>query len=631
MKKIIICFLILLSAYTAKPQGLGLGTSTPTEILHLYRDQNVIAGDVAIRHQTQAAGTGPITSGPLSGTTSNLAGVGTVAWTNPANADATDNAYATATVGTSNYLYSDIGFAIPGGATISSITAEVEKSYTNNPVALLDAWAGNSHSTNNTTYSYNYTVSAGTNRALVVCVFQNNDDGSARTLNTVTYGGRGLTNQGVVQNSNNDDQTLEIWTLDEANLALAGSTLLSFTWSGQVRDAQFYYAGSYQYVDQTTPVSASAINTSNNVGSLQLSAALAVQNGDMVISTSGFGNDNRTLTEPTGYGNQIDQEVNSGPDASFNVATKAITAAGTEQPTTAWAGGSEDMSVGAIVLNNGFGNTTDNVVSLYSGGTLIGANLASGSAWTTTDTYSSYAGAASVAQVNAADFGLVVSATVAGTHCTAQIDHVRITIVYSTVPASYTEYTTGIDLSTGNYVISQSSALGTSDVMRMNTGTITFSVAAGIHSDKRFKKNISALTGTLNKLSLIEGVSYDMRIDEFPNMSFSKNKQIGFIAQDLEKVYPELVRTDEQGYKSVTYATMTPILVQAIKELTQEVNLLKNKVDTLSSENKNLSTENKNLSTEVKSYKNLEEELFQMRKLLDAIKIELNATVTSEK
>ncbi|GEM_PF-5215912 len=617
LRRLTIINLAFFLAHTGWAQGLGLGTDTPTEILHLKRDQNVISGDVAIRYQTQAAGTGAITSGPLSGTSSNLTGVGTIAWVNPPNADATDDTYATATFGTSNYLYANIGFAIPAGATIDGISIEVEKSYANNPVTPLDAWSGVAHSNNNTTYSYNYTVSAGTDRVLVVCVFQNNNDGSAETLTTVTYGGRALTNRGVIQNGNNDDHTLEIWTLSEADIALAAGTSLSFTWSGQVRDAQFYFAGSYQYVDQTNPVSASAINTANNVGSLQLATPLTVNQGDMVISTAGFGNDGRILTEPAGYSVQVEQEFNSGPDGSFNVSTKAITASGTEQPTTQYAGGVEDMSVGGIVLNNAFGNTTDNVVSLYSGGALIGANLASGTAWATADAYTSYAGTATEAQINAADFGVVISATVAGRYVTAQVDHVRISVTYTTTPAVYTDYATGLDLSTGNYVISQSSTLGTSDIMRMNTGSITFSVAAGTFSDYRFKRDIVPLNGSLDKLSRLQGVSYYLRTKEFPAMAFSAEKQIGFIAQDVEQVYPELVRTDKQGYKSVTYASMTPILVEAIKELKARI--------------EQLEKDNLRLTSALADYTELEKEMQEIKKLLETITTDMNRGITAKK
>jgi hypothetical protein len=71
----------------------------------------------------------------------------------------------------------------------------------------------------------------------------------------------------------------------------------------------------------------------------------------------------------------------------------------------------------------------------------------------------------------------------------------------------------------------------------------------------------------LANLAAINGYYYDYRVTEFPEKKFSDAKQIGFIAQELEEVYPELVITDEQGYKRVDYAKITPILVEAIKEL----------------------------------------------------------------
>ena len=636
MKELLIILSIFLSALCVQAQGVGFGTATPTEILHLYRDQNVIAGDVAIRHQTQAAGTGPITFGNVSGVSSNLAGIGSVAWSSPTAADASDDSYTTATYGTSNYLYSDIDFTIPVGATINSITVDVEKSYTNNPVTALDAWAGESTGTNYTTYTSNYAISAGTDRMLVVCVFQNNDDNDNETINNfVTYGGQDMVRQGVVQNSNNEDLTLEIWTLNEAGIAAAGSTELSLTWSGRVDDAQFYYAGSYQYVDQTTPVSASDINTANDVNSLQLASALTVAKGDMVISTAGFGNNNdRVLTQPSGYTVQVAEQFSSGPDGTFNVSDKAITASGTEQPTTAYSGGVEDMAVGAIVLNNNFGSTTDNVVSLYSGGALIGADLSSGTDWTTTDAYTSYSGTATEAQINAADFGLVISSVVGGSFCTAQIDHVRMTIVYTVTPAVLTEFTTGIDLSTGNYVISEASSLGTNDIVSMSSSGVTFSgplsattltaISVTQTSDKRYKKNIVPLTGSLGKLSQVEGVSYDMRRVKFPEMGFSKEKQIGFIAQDLEKIYPELVRTDKGGFKSVAYSSMTPILVEAIKELNLKIESLEGTANTLTEKNNQLKSEVSKMDT-------LEKDIVLLKNAIKAIQLDLNMKNISDR
>ncbi|MBY0424394.1 MAG: tail fiber domain-containing protein [Cytophagales bacterium] len=85
-------------------------------------------------------------------------------------------------------------------------------------------------------------------------------------------------------------------------------------------------------------------------------------------------------------------------------------------------------------------------------------------------------------------------------------------------------------------------------------------------SDARFKKDIITLDHSLEKVMKLRGVSYAWRTSEFPQKEFSPRPQIGFIAQEIEKVYPELVETDKLGYKSVEYTKMVAILLEAIKE-----------------------------------------------------------------
>jgi len=94
------------------------------------------------------------------------------------------------------------------------------------------------------------------------------------------------------------------------------------------------------------------------------------------------------------------------------------------------------------------------------------------------------------------------------------------------------------------------------------------SVSAGVVacSDIRYKKNVSTLTNSLNQVLQLRGVNYFWKTKEFPDKQFTEAKQIGFIAQELEKVYPEVVFTDKDGYKSVDYSKLTPVLVEAIKE-----------------------------------------------------------------
>lgn len=87
-------------------------------------------------------------------------------------------------------------------------------------------------------------------------------------------------------------------------------------------------------------------------------------------------------------------------------------------------------------------------------------------------------------------------------------------------------------------------------------------------SDLRYKKNIFPIENSLSNIQKIKGVRYDWRQEKFPEKNFSDKNQIGFIAQEIEKIFPEMVLTDEKGFKSVDYARLTPVLVEGIKELT---------------------------------------------------------------
>lgn len=90
-------------------------------------------------------------------------------------------------------------------------------------------------------------------------------------------------------------------------------------------------------------------------------------------------------------------------------------------------------------------------------------------------------------------------------------------------------------------------------------------------SDQRYKTNIRTINNPLSLISNIDGVYYDWKVGEFPERDFSEQEQVGVIAQQLEKTFPQLVHTDDNGYKSVAYDKLTPILLEAIKELNKEL------------------------------------------------------------
>lgn len=95
-------------------------------------------------------------------------------------------------------------------------------------------------------------------------------------------------------------------------------------------------------------------------------------------------------------------------------------------------------------------------------------------------------------------------------------------------------------------------------------------------SDIRFKRNVTPLANALNNVMKLEGVSYNWKQDEFPDRNFGSQTEIGVIAQEVEKIYPELVATDSEGFKSVQYSHLVPVLIEAIKEQQKQISSLQN-------------------------------------------------------
>ncbi len=101
-----------------------------------------------------------------------------------------------------------------------------------------------------------------------------------------------------------------------------------------------------------------------------------------------------------------------------------------------------------------------------------------------------------------------------------------------------------------------------------NGSNIANLTAAGLWadaSDISYKENISSLDYGLSTILQIQPKRYNMKADG--------SKQIGFIAQEIEPIVPEVV-SGTDGNKSIVYGHLIPILVNAIKELNQKINAL---------------------------------------------------------
>jgi hypothetical protein len=111
--------------------------------------------------------------------------------------------------------------------------------------------------------------------------------------------------------------------------------------------------------------------------------------------------------------------------------------------------------------------------------------------------------------------------------------------------------------------------------LQVNGDIIANSIAGS--SDARFKTNIAPIQNPLQKVMQLRGVNFDWNTKAFPDRKFSDQKAIGFIAQDVEKVLPEVVQTEKtsEGYKAVQYDKVVALLVEAIKEQQKQIDRLK--------------------------------------------------------
>ena len=115
-------------------------------------------------------------------------------------------------------------------------------------------------------------------------------------------------------------------------------------------------------------------------------------------------------------------------------------------------------------------------------------------------------------------------------------------------------------------------------------GSANASGGVWVSSDANLKNNIKPLGSVMDKIKLLNAVTYMYKQDgDAAKMNLPKTKQIGLIAQELEKVFPEFVKTDRKknadgsyskdvnGLKAVNYAGIVPVLIQGLQEQQKQI------------------------------------------------------------
>uniref|UniRef100_UPI0040495640 tail fiber domain-containing protein n=1 Tax=Fulvivirga sp. TaxID=1931237 RepID=UPI0040495640 len=144
-------------------------------------------------------------------------------------------------------------------------------------------------------------------------------------------------------------------------------------------------------------------------------------------------------------------------------------------------------------------------------------------------------------------------------------------------------------------------------------------------SDKRFKKDVAPISDGLDKILALQGITYNWDNTLNPSLNLDNKNHIGFLAQDVEKVLPQIVHTgdDELKTKRVEYSSVVPVLVEAIKDQQQIIDSQKQQIENLTVKLKEMEVTNKSIQSVEAS---TQTQLDQMKAQID----KLTAILTAE-
>ena len=390
--------------------------------------------------------------------------------------------------------------------------------------------------------------------------FDINPTSSAGPDLQVTFGGQpllGLADAGIEDTPGSERRTAEITATNSDPLTFTPSPTFP-GWTGTIDNVS---------IVQITP--SSALQTLRNAdgtiglelrsgGTGTLNSYIGVNAG--MSNTTGVRNTafgyNALLSNTTG-----ERNIAIGPNALRNTSSGSYNVAIGSGAMFHNNSGSDNTALGFQALdgitngtnnvgmgeNSGYGLTKGEFNNFF--GVSAGANLLLGS-------NNLYLGAhTATGLVNGATNEIVIGNTAQGLGSNTVV--LGNDLITKTVLKGYV----GVDTSNPGYALQVGNA---------GDGTEARANAWNSLSDLRFKDNVATLSGALDKILSLNGVSF--------NWKSTGKASLGLIAQDVLKVFPELVSTDDQGILSLNYAGLSAPLIQAIKQQQLQIVDLQNNV-----------------------------------------------------
>ena len=110
--------------------------------------------------------------------------------------------------------------------------------------------------------------------------------------------------------------------------------------------------------------------------------------------------------------------------------------------------------------------------------------------------------------------------------------------------------------------------------------TATGNITAFSSSDLRLKENIKPISNPIEKVKQINGITFDWK-EGYDDIHLFEGKDVGVIAQEIKTSMPEIVGMMNGGYMGVKYEKLTPLLIEAIKDLSKQVDELQEEIKRL--------------------------------------------------
>jgi len=422
-------------------------------------------------------------------------------------------------------------------------------------IGLADSIAGDRTFSNNVTITGNLTVNGTTttvnsntvNIGDNVLVLNSDEAGTPSQNGGIEIERGSSTNSALLWDESNDYWVAGLAGSEERIVIGAGNTSITTlgtittgTWNGTaIADSYIASAATWNAIDTSVP----AITSNGSTPSLNTGITAAEVRSLIGVDVAGTSN----YTHPTHAGDDID--IDTTPltgatvisDLDFNITTDTL-------------GHVTDANASVSTRNLtksdiGLGNVENTAVSTWAGSTnLTTLGTISTGTWQGTAIADAYLSSN--------------TAHLSGTQTFSGAKTFSAAVNISDSTASTTK-TTGALIVTGGVGISGA----------LNVGG---DVVAYASSDERLKDNIELISNPIEKVQSLKGVTWNW--NENADELQQSLPNVGVIAQDVEKVLPQLVTDRDNGFKGVDYAKLTGLLIEAIKEQQKQIDELKSKI-----------------------------------------------------